>query len=60
LRLDVFRFRLEGPTRRIAGALGVIVALFAIAVGVTLWRAAVAGDHYNAALVKREKAERHR
>lgn len=60
MRLDVFRFHLEGPTRRIALALGVIVALFAIAVGVTLWRAAVAGDHYNAALQKREKAERNR
>jgi len=60
LRLDVFRFHLEGPTRRIAFALGVIVALFAIAVGVTLWRAAVAGDHYNAALQKREKSEKNR
>ena len=60
MRLDVFKFHLEGPTRRIALALGVIVALFAIAVGVTLWRAAVAGDHYNAALQKREKSERNR
>ena len=60
MRLDVFKFHLEGPTRRIALALGVIVALFAIAVGVTLWRAAVAGDHYNAALMKREKSERNR
>ncbi len=40
---------LEGPARRIAVATAVIVALFAIALGVAIWRSDRASDGYAAA-----------
>jgi methyl-accepting chemotaxis protein len=44
------RFRLEGPARRLALALGTMVALFAVALAITLWRYESAAGSYAKAL----------
>lgn len=49
--------RLGGPTRRLALATAAILLLFAVAVGVTVWRYDDAGAAYRAALDRRASAE---
>ena len=48
---------LQGPGRRVALAIGATVVLFAVSVGVTLWRYEVAGGRYAIALEHRASVQ---
>jgi methyl-accepting chemotaxis protein len=49
--------KLEGPTRRIAGATGALIVLFAVALGVVVWRYQAASAQFHGAVEDHQKVQ---